>query len=33
MLKSIEKNIEGQYPDTKIAEIKVLDKIKDEPHN
>jgi len=33
MLKSNEKNIDGQYPDTKIVNIKILEKNKEQPHN
>ncbi|MCP2506950.1 MAG: cyclic pyranopterin monophosphate synthase MoaC [Candidatus Thalassarchaeaceae archaeon] len=33
MLKSNEKNIDGQYPDTQIVNIKILEKNKQQPHN
>ena len=33
MLKSIEKNSFGQYPDTGIEGIRVLEKNKQQPHN
>ena len=33
MLKSNEKNIDGQYPNTKIVDIKILEKNKEQPHN
>tara|TARA_B100000767_G_C19609931_1_gene469405 strand:+ start:124 stop:582 length:459 start_codon:yes stop_codon:yes gene_type:complete len=33
MLKSNEKNKGGQYPDTKIVDIKILEKNKQQPHN
>ncbi len=33
MLKSNEKDQDGQYPETKIIDIRVLEKIKDRPHD
>ncbi len=33
MLKSNEKNSEGQYPDSEISQIRVLKKVKHEPHS